>query len=149
MYRSEDIRKAMQMLADDRGRQHFEKVVIDDVVKAYRNGSEHPLKKEIDLLLPRFARVIEKDGFVPTKQLRSMTNKEQFKQFLKFTHLFLGSQRMLSRLSGVSPSAICNAINKGYMLQATYEKMQPHFAELTKYYEESNPPPSRRKNPKR
>ena len=40
MYRSEDIRKAMQMLADDRGRLHFEKVVIDDVVKAYRNGSD-------------------------------------------------------------------------------------------------------------
>ena len=148
MYRSEDIRKAMQMLADDRGRQYFEKVVIDDVVEAYRNGLDHPLKKEVDLLLPRFARVIKKDEFVPTKQLRSMTNKEQFKQFLKFAHLFLGSQKMLSRLSGVGTSTICNAIKKGYMLQATYEKMQPHFAELAKYYEESNPP-SRRKNPKR
>lgn len=136
-YRSEDIRAAMLTLAKQKGREYYELAVVSDVLKAFREDKHHDLKSELLVILNRTYFKVTHESFLSIKTKGGKTNKEQFANFYKHARMFLGAMKMLAKHSGIPSSSMSYMLKKGYMLEDTYLRLEPHFKTIQKYKAEN------------
>ena len=137
IYRSEEIRIALQKLAERKQRPHYELAVVKQVVNAFRGGADHVLKTEVLAILrieyPNAANRKNEDAenYLPPRN-KQLASQKQFDEFYSVTKAYLGAIRDLASLSGVCPSIVSHTANRGEITLERYKQFKPHFKKVMK-----------------
>ena len=137
IYRTEEIRIALQKLAELKQRPHYELAVVKQVVNAFRGDSDHALKTEVlEILRVEFPNAAHRknedaENYLPPRN-KMMASQKQFDEFYSVTRAYLGAIRDLARLSGVCPTIVSHTANRGEITLERYKQFKPHFKKVTK-----------------
>lgn len=138
IYISEQIKEALQILAESKRRPPYELCVVKSVLNAYRNDEHHSLKAELDAVLEyKFPNVKPVKDIFREKVDVELATDEQYEEFIDVVSSFTGSIKMLACLADFDPSTLSTLKRSGSIKKAYFDKLQPHFsavlAERAKY----------------
>lgn len=129
IYISEQIKEALQILAESKRRPPYELCIVKSVLNAYRNDEHHSLKAELDLILEqKFSNVKPMKDVFREKVDVELATDEQYQEFLAVVSSFTGSIKMLACLADFDPSTLSMLKRNGSIKKAYFDKLQPHFA---------------------
>lgn len=137
IYRSDEIKFAMQYLAVQKGRPHYELGIVKQVVNAFRDGADHFLKSEVlEILKVKFPGAAyrtneDAENYLPPRN-KPLASQKQFNEFYSVTRSYLGAIRDLSNLSGVSAATLSSAANRGEITLERYKQLKPYFKKVKK-----------------
>ena len=129
IYISEQIKEALQILAESKRRPPYELCIVKSVLNAYRNDEHHSLKAELDVILQRkFPNAKRSSDVFREKVDTELATDEQYQEFLAVVSSFTGSIKMLSCLADFDQSTLSTLKYNGAIKKAYFDKLQPHFA---------------------
>lgn len=129
IYISEQIKEALQILAESKRRPPYELCAVKAVLNAYRNDEPHCLKAELDVVLeqkfPNASQVVEK---IIVREKPAMATDEQYQEFVEAARAFTGAMKFLATLARINATTVSLIANRGFMRVHEYQQFQPHFA---------------------
>ena len=137
IYRAEEIRIALQKLAERKQRPHYELAVVKQVVNAFRGNTDHVLKTEVlEVLKGEFPNAANRknedaENYLPPRN-KTLASQKQFDEFYSVTKAYLGAIRDLANLAGVCPSIVSHTANRGEITLERYEQFKPYFKRVMK-----------------
>ena len=137
IYKAEEIRIALQKLAERKQRPHYDLGIIKQVVNAFRGNTDHFLKTEVLVVLkvefPNAAHRKNEDAsnYLPPRN-KVMASQKQFDEFYSVTRAYLGAIKDLANLAGVCPSIVSHTANRGEITLERYKQFKPHFKKVKK-----------------
>ena len=137
IYRAEEIRIALQKLAERKQRPHYELAVVKQVVNAFLDGADHFLKTEVlEILKSEFPNAANRknedaENYLPPRN-KTMASQKQFDEFYSVTKAYLGAIKYLANLAGVCPSIVSHTANRGEITLERYEQFKPYFKRVMK-----------------
>lgn len=150
IYISEQIKEALQVLAESKRRPPYELCIVKSVLNAYRNDEHHSLKAELDEILEsKFPNVKKARDVFREKVDVELASDEQYQEFVAVVSSFTGSIKMLAFLADFDSSTLSTLKRSGAIKKAYFEKLQPYFAEvLAEKAKHSAPKPKAEPKPK-
>ena len=132
IYRADEIKFALQYLAVQKGRPHYELGIVKQVINAFRDGMDHFLKSELlEILKAKFPDAVDRksetDDAYQKKIRPDMASDHQFGKFESAAKSRTGAIKQLSGLSGINAPAISAMLARGTMPLAKYKQLEPHF----------------------
>ena len=137
IYKADEIRIALQKLAERKQRPHYELAVVKHVINAFRGGEDHALKTEVlEILKVEFPNAASRknedaENYLPLRN-KTLASQKQFDEFYSVTKAYLGAIRDLARLSGICPSIVSHTANRGEITLERYKQFKPHFKKVKK-----------------
>ena len=137
IYRAEEIRIALQKLAEQKQRPHYELAVVKQVINAFRGNTDHALKTEVlEILKVEFPNAAQRknedaENYLPPKN-KTLASQKQFDEFYSVTKAYLGAIRDLANLAGICPSIVSHTANRGEITLERYKQLKPHFKKVKK-----------------
>ena len=137
IYRAEEIRIALQKLAERKQRPHYELAVVKQVVNAFRGNTDHVLKTEVlEVLRVEFPNAANRknedaENYLPPRN-KTLASQKQFDEFYSVTKAYLGAIRDLANLAGVCPSIVSHTANRGEITLERYKQFKPYFKRVMK-----------------
>ena len=137
IYRADEIKFAMQYLAVQKGRPNYELGIVKQVLNAFRDGADHFLKSEVlEILKVKFPGAAyrtneDAESYLPPKN-KPLASQKQFNEFYSVTRAYVGAIKYLSSLSGVHPSTVSSAANRGEITLERYKQLKPYFKKVKK-----------------
>lgn len=132
IYRADEIKFALQYLAVQKGRPHYELGIVKQVVNAFRDGMDHFLKSELlEILKVKFPGATyrtneDMPNLLPQRNEKDASSR-QFREFALVARSYRGAIKQLSGLSGISQSVISTMLSRGRVPLAKYKQLEPHF----------------------
>lgn len=132
IYRADEIKFAMQYLAVQKGRPHYEPGIVKQVINAFRDGMDHFLKSELlEILKAKFPDAMERTNedmpsHLPQRNEEDASSR-QFREFVLVARSYRGAIKQLSDLSGISQSDMSSMLSRGRVPLAKYKQLEPHF----------------------
>ena len=137
IYKTQEIKEALQELAMQKGREHYDLGITKQVINAFRDNTDHFLKPDVlEILKVKFPQAKYRTNedapcYLVVKKKR-MASQKQFNEFYRVTRAYLGAVKDLGDLSGVCPSTISSAANRGEITLERYNQFKPYFEEILK-----------------
>ena len=137
IYRAEEIRIALQKLAERKQRPHYELAVVKQVVNAFRGNADHALKTEVlGILKAEFPNAASRknedaENYLPPRN-KTMASQKQFDEFYSVAKAYLGAIRDLANLAGICPSIVSHTANRGEITLDRYKQLKPYFKKVKK-----------------
>ena len=137
IYRAEEIRIALQKLAEQKQRPHYELAVVKQVINAFRGNADHVLKTEVlEILKVEFPNAAHRknedaENYLPPRN-KVMASQKQFDEFYSVTRAYLGAIKDLANLSGICPSIVSHTANRGEITLERYKQLKPYFKKVKK-----------------
>lgn len=129
IYISEQIKEALQILAESKRRPPYELCIVKSVLNAYRNDEHHCLKAELDEILQRkFPDMKPPKEIIIVREKPAMATDEQYQEFVEVARAFTGAMKFLAVLARINPTTVSLIANRGFMRVHEYLQFQPHFA---------------------
>ena len=137
IYRAEEIKSALQKLAEQKRRPHYELGIVKQVVNAFRGNTDHVLKTEVlEILKVEFPNAAHRknedaENYLPPRN-KTMASQKQFDEFYSVTKAYLGAIRDLANLSGICPTIVSHTANRGEITLERYKQLKPYFKKVKK-----------------
>lgn len=137
VYKTDEIRFAVQELAERKQRPHYDLGIVKQVINAFRDNTDHFLKSEVLEILkvefPDAAHRSNKDAenYLPPRK-KKLASQKQFNEFYSVTRAYLGAIKDLANLAGVCPSIVSHTANRGEITLERYKQFKPHFRKVKK-----------------
>lgn len=139
IYQSWQIRDALNEIAMQSGRNHFEVCVVKRVINSFREDCEDILKDKVQKVLNAKYPFANKDykelntERVYIQYSTEMASKEQIADFRKVCNSYFGAKKRLSSLSGMDANKISRVVWSGRLTKADYDLVSPFFDEVKKF----------------
>ena len=137
IYRAEEIKIALQKLAERKQRPHYELAVVKQVINAFRGNADHVLKTEVlEILKVEFPNAAHRknedaENYLPTRN-KTLASQKQFDEFYSVTRAYFGAIKDLANLAGICPSIVSHTANRGEITLERYNQFKPYFKEILK-----------------